>query len=189
MSPSDGKRVTIKMPQDLVDRITYAQELTTEQSLAAFVRALVDQGLTLYRNQMSESFLPNDSFENRGKQKPQAKWPASSVMKDIAALVDAQWHHPDPDAEDGEEEDLDPGAAERALELGELIELCEEHGPDKVKKWLDGKARENKSYQYMREREAEFWARTQDPPRDEDLYDRYSRETIMKETGEEIAKL
>ena len=195
MNAPDGKRITIKMPQDLVDRITHAQNLTTEQSLAAFVRALVDQGLTVFRHQMSKSFLPNDSFENRGKQVPRPAWPASAIMKEIAGLVDAQHHFPNPDAKDGAEREneelLAVEAAQTALDLGDLIRHCEEHGPDKVKKWLDGKARANPSYQQKLEIEMENWAAMQEPRPgpDEDLDDPYSRETLMSNTGAEIAKL
>ena len=198
MNPSDGKRVTIKMSQDLADRITHAQGLTTETSLAAFVRALVDHGLTIFRDQMSKSFLPNDSYEHRGKQVPHPGWPASNVMKEIAGLVDAQHYHPntDPDltldAEGRAEEEAQAAeTAQRALELRDLVALCEEHGPGKVKKWLEGKARDNPSYQRKLEAEMNAWVAQQDTggQPDEDLYDRYSRETVMKETSEEIAKL
>ena len=198
MAPSDGKRVTIKMSQDLADRLAHAQALTTEKSFAAFLRALVELGLPLFRDQLSRSFLPNDSYEHRGKQVPHPRWPASTVMQEIAALVDAQHYHPDTDPDrtldaDGRAAEVARAAeaAQRALELRDLVTLCEERGPGKVKKWLEGKARDNPGYRRKLEAELDAWAaqRGAGGEPEEDLLERHSRDAVMKEASEEIAKL
>ena len=172
---SDNKRVTMKLPRDLVDRITSMRELTTEGSLAAFVRSLVGRGLDVFVKEMAESFKPNDSFDNRGTQFPNRIWEASEIMQAIASKVDAQQN----------DNENDP----RHLSLADLILLAQEHGPDRVKRWLDRQAHKNQAYQERLEEEEQIWFAThpEDDSTDDDFVDRYSQEYYVSLKSEEIA--
>ena len=108
------RQLSMRMPEEFVDRLGRCHELVREHTLKDFVTKLLVDGLERLEDDLTRDWGRKQEEKVPKRQDPDAYWFASRMLRDIA--------------DDQHNQDL--------FDFRELLGLCKEFGPGRVANWL-----------------------------------------------------